>query len=50
MRNKQSTLERRIPILGYIPLIGDLLFTYQSTTTDNTELVIFVTPHIIRPY
>ena len=50
MRTKQSTLERRIPILGYIPLIGDLLFSYKSTTTDNTELVIFVTPHIIRPY
>jgi type IV pilus secretin PilQ/predicted competence protein len=50
MRNKQSVLERRIPILGYIPLLGKLLFTYTSTTNDNTELVIFVTPHIIRPY
>lgn len=50
MRTKTSELERRIPILGYIPILGRLLFTYTSTSTDSTELVIFVTPHIIRPY
>ncbi len=50
MRSKQSEVERRIPVLGYIPILGRLLFTYTSTTTDSTELVIFVTPHIIRPY
>mgnify|MGYP001767333927 CR=1 FL=1 len=50
MRSKQSEVERRIPILGYIPLLGRLLFTYTSNSTDSTELVIFVTPHIIRPY
>lgn len=50
MRSKTSEVERRIPILGHIPLLGRLLFTYTSETTDSTELVIFVTPHIIRPY
>ncbi len=50
MRSKQSEVERRVPVLGYIPLLGRLLFTYTSNTTDSTELVIFVTPHIIRPY
>ncbi len=50
MRSKQSEVERRIPILGYIPILGRLLFTYTSQTTDSTELIIFVTPHIIRPY
>jgi type IV pilus assembly protein PilQ len=50
MRSKQSEVERRIPILGYIPILGRLLFSYSSTTTDSTELIIFVTPHIIRPY
>jgi type IV pilus assembly protein PilQ len=50
MRSKTSEVEKRVPVLGYIPLIGDLLFSYTSETSDQTELVIFVTPHIIRPY
>ncbi|MBN1433662.1 hypothetical protein JW921_02810, partial [Candidatus Fermentibacterales bacterium] len=50
MRSKTSEVEQRIPVLGHIPLIGDLLFTYTSESVDESELVIFVTPHIIRPY
>ncbi len=50
MRSKVTEVEKRVPILGHIPLIGDLLFTYTSETIEQTELVIFVTPHIIRPY
>lgn len=50
MRSKVTELEKRIPILGHIPLLGDWLFTYTSTNEETSELVIFVTPHIIRPY
>ncbi len=50
MRSKTTELERKIPILGYIPLLGDWLFTYTSQNEETSELVIFVTPHIIRPY
>jgi type IV pilus secretin PilQ/predicted competence protein len=50
MRSKQTTVRRSIPILGSIPLLGDLLFSYNSEREESTELVIFVTPHIIRPY
>ncbi|MCK5035808.1 MAG: AMIN domain-containing protein [Candidatus Sabulitectum sp.] len=50
MRSKTTELERKIPILGYIPLLGDWLFTYSATKEETSELVIFVTPHIIRPY
>jgi type II secretory pathway component GspD/PulD (secretin) len=50
MRSKTSEVTKRVPVLGHIPLIGDLLFTYTSDVTEQTELVIFVTPHIIRPY
>ncbi len=50
MRSKRTTVRRSIPILGSIPLIGDLLFSYNSEREESTELVIFVTPHIIRPY
>ncbi len=50
MRSRHTTYRKQIPILGHIPLIGDLLFSYNSDRVDRTELVIFVTPHIIRPY
>ena len=50
MRSTTSEVKKRVPILGHIPLIGDLLFSYTSESSDQTELVIFVTPHIIRPY
>jgi len=50
MRSKQTTVRRSIPILGSIPLLGNLLFSYNSEREESTELVIFVTPHIIRPY
>ncbi|MCD4775641.1 MAG: type IV pilus secretin PilQ [Candidatus Aegiribacteria sp.] len=50
MRSKRTTVRRAIPILGHIPLLGNLLFSYNSEREDSTELVIFVTPHIIRPY
>lgn len=50
MRSKQTTVRSSIPILGAIPLLGDLLFSYNSEREESTELVIFVTPHIIRPY
>jgi len=50
MRSRHTTVRKQIPILGHIPLIGDILFSYNSDYVDRTELVIFVTPHIIRPY
>lgn len=50
MRSKTTSVRRRVPILGHIPFLGDLLFSYSSDNVESTELVIFVTPHIIRPY
>ncbi len=50
MRSKHTTVRRAIPLLGHIPLLGSLLFSYNSDRMEQTELVIFVTPHIIRPY
>ncbi|MFI5360455.1 MAG: secretin N-terminal domain-containing protein [Elusimicrobiota bacterium] len=37
---------RKVPFLGYIPLIG-WLFTSDSNTRTNTDLVIFITPTIV---
>jgi hypothetical protein len=42
-----DTLERKVPWLGDIPLLGQA-FRYDGTTTRRTELLIFMTPRIIR--
>jgi len=36
----------RIPLLSDIPLLGEF-FTLRNTTHKETELVVFLTPHII---
>jgi len=45
-RTKGNTVQR-IPFLGRIPLLGNL-FKHTDKTTINTELLIFLTPHIIH--
>lgn len=48
LRRKEITKEaNQIPILGDIPLIG-LLFKYTNTVVTNTELIIFLSPHIYK--
>ncbi len=37
-----------IPVLGEIPIIGSL-FSYTKHVRDETELMIFVTPRLVRP-
>jgi pilus assembly protein CpaC len=41
------TIERKVPILGHIPILG-VLFTKKQKTTSENELVIIVTPRIIE--
>ncbi|HZZ00781.1 MAG TPA: secretin N-terminal domain-containing protein [Candidatus Baltobacteraceae bacterium] len=43
----QRTVQK-IPILGDIPLIGPLLFSYHNTSHTRNELIVTVTPHIVR--
>jgi type II secretory pathway component GspD/PulD (secretin) len=40
--------ERRLPILGDLPLIGDLLFTRHQYNESEAETLIFITPRIIK--
>lgn len=39
--------ETRVPVLGSIPVVG-YLFRSKTTSTDKAELLIFVTPKIIK--
>ncbi len=43
-----SSTVARIPLLGDIPLVGSL-FRYVRHQRDETELMIFVTPRLVRP-
>ena len=47
MENDQSSTSSKIPILGDIPILGNL-FKSKSTSNGKKELLIFVTPHIVR--
>jgi general secretion pathway protein D len=43
----KSSSETKVPFLGDIPLLGNL-FKYTSKSDDKTELLIFLTPHIVQ--
>ncbi len=47
---KEDKIETRkkVPILGDIPLLGKL-FRHRSTQMEKTDLLIFITPHIVGP-
>lgn len=39
-------LQQKVPLLGDLPLVGDL-FKYTGSTLTNDELLVFVTPYVI---
>jgi type II secretory pathway component GspD/PulD (secretin) len=47
-QRQTERVERRIPLLGDIPIIGEL-FRSESSRERETELVIFLTPRLIEP-
>jgi general secretion pathway protein D len=47
MKNDNSQSESKIPLLGDIPLLGNL-FKRKTKTSDKNELLIFLTPYIVR--
>ena len=47
MQNSKTGTDYKIPILGDIPLIGNL-FKRQKKDGSKTELLIFMTPHIVK--
>lgn len=49
VRDKQTESVSKIPILGDIPLLG-WLFKSKQSAYEKTNLLIFITPHIVRQY
>jgi type II secretory pathway component GspD/PulD (secretin) len=48
IEDEDSVQIQKIPILGDLPLVGQL-FTNKQTSHTRNELIITVTPHIVRP-
>ena len=46
---RQQAEVTRVPLLGEIPIVGSYLFNSKQATEDETELLIVVTPEIVRP-
>lgn len=47
MASDQSSAESKVPFLGDIPLLGNL-FKRKTSNAGKTELLIFLTPHIVN--
>ncbi len=43
---KDSFVEHKLPLLGDLPLIGGL-FRHTSISQSNTEMLVFITPHVV---
>jgi len=46
MKDDRSSGQSKVPILGDIPLLG-ALFRRKATSTEKTELLVFITPRVI---
>jgi general secretion pathway protein D len=46
IRDDKTTIEKKIPLLGDLPLVGGL-FKYQKDQLQKTNLLIFITPYIL---
>lgn len=48
LSSKTTKLQNQVPWLGQVPVIGTL-FRNSSNQKEETELVVIVTPHLVRP-
>jgi hypothetical protein len=47
VETQQKSIDKRVPVLSSIPLVGGL-FTAKESSTVNKEVVIFITPRIMQ--
>jgi type II secretory pathway component GspD/PulD (secretin) len=48
VRTNELTTKNKLPLLSDLPILGDLLFTKTSKSLSDSELLIFVTPHVMK--
>ena len=49
MRDRETVIVNKVPLLGDIPVVG-WLFKNRTKTMDKTNLLLFMTPRILSPY
>ncbi len=47
LTKNERVIQRKIPLLGDIPILG-FFFRYNRKVTDNSEVIIIITPHILK--
>ncbi|HYC78978.1 MAG TPA: hypothetical protein VEI02_15230 [Planctomycetota bacterium] len=47
LRSARRRREDKVPVLGDVPLLGDLFFKRELDEQERVELLIFVTPHVV---
>ena len=48
IKDQTTDFKKRVPFLGDIPIVGQI-FSKKEGSKDKTDLMIFLTPHIITP-
>jgi general secretion pathway protein D len=43
-------VKTKVPLLGDIPLIGELLFGHTETVAANNEMLVFITPYVVDDF
>lgn len=49
IQDEHSNTRKRIPLLGYLPVLGDFLFSSSDEKVTRQELILFVRPTIYDP-
>ncbi len=44
---EDRVVEKKVPLLGDVPIVGELLFSHNEITAANNELIVFITPYVI---
>ncbi|MEZ4704689.1 MAG: type II secretion system secretin GspD [Bdellovibrionota bacterium] len=47
IKDRENQVKTKVPLLGDIPIFGNL-FKQKNTETEKVNLMVFITPHIIR--
>ncbi len=47
IQHTKEKVKKKVPLLGDIPYVGSL-FSYEKTSNRKTELIVMLTPHVIR--
>lgn len=49
VNNNDSLTKKKVPVLSALPVVGKA-FEYEHKANNDTELLIFITPHIVEGY